>query len=68
MDSLGLNMIRFIDSVPIQWSQRSNRLQVEALRENIRAKVEQSLANGVLEQGPQVMMGVEAFLQIPLVG
>jgi hypothetical protein len=68
MDSLGLNMIRFIDSVPIQWSQRSNRLQVEALRENIRAKVEQSLANGVLEQGPQVMMGLEAFLQIPLVG
>lgn len=61
-------MIRFIDSVPIQWSQRSNRLQVEALRENIRAKVEQSLANGVLEQGPQVMMGLEAFLQIPLVG
>ena len=68
MDSLGLNMIRFIDSVPIQWSQRSNRLQVEALRENIRAKVEQSLANGVLEQGPKVMMGLEAFLQIPLVG
>lgn len=61
-------MIRFIDSVPIQWSQRSNRLQVEALRENIRAKVEQSLANGVLEQGPKVMMGLEAFLQIPLVG
>ena len=25
--------------------------QVEALRENVRAKVEASLANGVLEQG-----------------
>ena len=52
-------MIRFTDSVPIQ-SQCSNHLQsqVEALRENIRAKVEQSLTNGVLEQGPQVVMGL----------
>mmetsp|Transcript_40066 Transcript_40066/g.62976 ORF Transcript_40066/g.62976 Transcript_40066/m.62976 type:complete len:739 (-) Transcript_40066:27-2243(-) len=42
-----------VTAVPVQavQAEQAPAQEVEALRENIRAKVEQSLANGVLEQG-----------------